>query len=228
MNDTINIAELRRSQLFSGLSDREAGALSSIAQVKTVGNRQLLFLEGDRATGFFILLSGSIRIFRSSRDGLEYTLHRIRPGQMFAEAAIFEQGTFPASAVATEESRVLYIPRDPFFALIRSSPEIAVKIMGALSAWLRDFADKLESLSMKGVLARLAEYLLHLGKDSGSWRFVLPTTKTEIARELGTVSETLSRSLRKLQDQGVIFVEGPEIRITDPKRLRMIAEGHGF
>jgi CRP/FNR family transcriptional regulator len=217
--------ELKRCPLFAGLSDPEAEALAGISRIQTASARQHLFFEGDKAHGFFVLLSGRMRIFRSSADGQELTLHRIRPGQMFAEAAVFGQATYPASCVAGENSTVLYIPRDPFFALIKSSPEIALKIMGALSGWLREFADKLESLSMKNVTSRLAGYLLDLGKNGKKTRVELTVSKTEIARELGTIPETLSRSFRSLREQGQISVSGKEIEILDAEGLRQIAAG---
>jgi CRP/FNR family transcriptional regulator len=225
LTDPISAKDLKRCPLFAGLSDSEAQALAGISRVQTAAARQHLFFEGDEAHGFYVLLSGEMKVFRSSAEGQELTLHRIRPGQMFAEAAVFGQGTYPASCVAGETSSVLYIPRDPFFALIKSSPDIALKIMGALSGWLREFADKLESLSLKSVTSRLADYLLRSGPGRRHDRLELTVSKTEIARELGTVPETLSRSFRSLQDQGVIAVSGRQIQILDREALQQVATG---
>ena len=220
-----DIQTLKRCTLFAGLNDAETARLAEICTLRKAAAHQQLFTEGDPAAGFFVLMSGSVRIFRSSPDGQEYTLHRIRPGQLFAEAAIFGKGTYPASCEALDDSQILFVPRDPFFALIKASPEIALKIMGALSAWLREFADKLEALSMKDVTSRLAGYLLKISKSGQVVRLSLPTSKTEIARELGTINETLSRALRKLRDSGVIDVNGKEIEILQLDRLTALAQG---
>jgi CRP/FNR family transcriptional regulator len=182
-------------------------------------------LEGDPAARFFVLLSGAVRVDKSSPDGREYTLHRIQPGQMFAEAAIFDGSTYPASCIALEEAEVASVPKEEFLRLVAASPEIAMKIIGGLSGLLRDFAAQLEALSLKDVLARLAEYINRQAAIHGATEFELPSSKAELAAALGTISETLSRSLRKLREAGVIAMDGRRIRVLDAKRLRLTEDG---
>lgn len=207
------------------LEGAERNALRSIATIRTVGKGALLFLEGDRANGFYILLKGRIRVFKSSPDGREYTLHWISPGQMFAEAAIFRGQTFPANAAALSDSVVAYFPKNRFVDFILASPEVSLKMIGALSAFIREFNQKVEDLSLKETPSRLAAYLTQQAAQAGSLTFSLETSKTELASKLGTVSETLSRNLRKLRELGVITVSGRRITILDYDRLELIAAG---
>jgi CRP/FNR family transcriptional regulator len=218
------LARLRGTALFSEMDDNELNQLAEIVTVRKVPSSGMLFFENDPATGFFILLSGQVRIFKSAPDGKEYTLHHIDPGQMFAEAAIFRGTTFPANCQALKESEVLHIPKVEFIQLLSAHPGIAIKMIGRLSAWLREFTLKLESLSLKEVPARLSAYILHhIEADADS--FTIETSKSALASELGTISETLSRAFRKMSDSGVIAVQGNSIKILDRNRLEDIADG---
>ncbi|MGB5106619.1 MAG: Crp/Fnr family transcriptional regulator [Candidatus Zixiibacteriota bacterium] len=211
--------------IFRELDSDEFKAMEDITQLRHVDGDAMLFFEGDPASGFFVLLSGRVRIYKSSPDGKEFTLHQITPGQVFAEAAIFRGNTYPANCMAMEDSEVAFIPKDQFIALITKYPNISLKIIGSLSRWLREFAAKLEDLSLKEVPARLATYLLRQRQKLKSDSFELDITKSELASELATISETLSRSLKKLKDLEVIAVEGKRITILDSDHLESIAAG---
>jgi len=216
---------LHGSFLFRQLDPRELEELERIVSVRTLSKDQLLFTQGDNATGFFVLLSGSVRIYKASADGREYTLHRITPGQMFAEAAIFDGVTFPANAVTTGESVVAYIPKDQFINLITQSPQISLKMIAALAGFVRDFNQQIEDLSLKEVSARLASFILRKVDASDGDTLTLETTKSELARSLGTTSESLSRNLRKMRDLKIIENRGNLIEVLKRDHLRSIAEG---
>ncbi len=208
-----------------GLDSEELRALAAIAVAKTVHKGDILFHEGDAAGGFYLLLAGQVRIFKSSPDGREYTIHQINPGQIFAEVAAFQGSRYPASCSAMLDSAVAFFPKEKFFDLIRQSPQISLKIISSLSSFLRDFNRQVESLSLKEVPARIATYLISESGKTGGTKVILSSSKTEWAKSLGTISETLSRSLRKMTDMGLIEVSGREIIIKDIGRLQDIAEG---
>ncbi len=216
---------LHNAFLFQELDQSEFGALAAIVQFRHVDRNTMLFFEGDPALGFFVLLSGRVRIYKAAPDGKEFTLHQVVPGQMFAEAAIFRGNTFPANAVAVDDSQVAFVPKDRFIDLITRHPAISLKIISSLSRWVRELALKLEDLSLREVPARLAVYLLRQRQKAGSEIFDLDVTKAELASELATISETLSRSLKKLKDLGLIQVEGKRIKILDGAGLEEIASG---
>jgi CRP/FNR family transcriptional regulator len=211
--------------LCKELDEPELTALTRIVAARRVKKGEMLFFQGDEAKGFYVLLMGRIRIFKVSPEGKEYTLHRINPGDMFAEAAIFKGNTFPANCSASEDSIVAFIPKDLFLKFLKNSPDISVKMIGALSAFVRDFNQQIADLSLKGVPARLASYLLRTSEKAGSDAVRLQTTKSELARSLGTISETLSRNLRKMRELDIISVDGNIITIRDNGRLQSIADG---
>jgi CRP/FNR family transcriptional regulator len=216
---------LKNSYLGRSLDENELKAIASIALIRSLVKGELLFIEGDAATGFYILLDGQVRLYKSSPDGKEYTLHQIRSGQIFAEVAIFHGHKFPANCMAVNNSTVAFFPEREFIRLLEKSPQIALKIIGSMAAFLRDFNNQLEQLSLKEVPARLADYILAESIRTASGTIQLDTTKTELASRLGTISETLSRNLRKFMDAGIIEVEHKKIKILDPARLTSIAEG---
>ncbi len=216
---------LRNSYLCKELDAEELKALSRIVSLQSLRKGEILFLQGDEAAGFYILLTGNVRIYQVSAEGKEYTLHRIRPGEMFAEAAIFKGRTFPANCMATENSQVAFFPKEAVIDLLTRSPQISLKMIGALSAFVRDFNRQIEDLSLREVPGRIASYLLRMSEKTGGSVFTLDTTKSELATSLGTISETLSRNFKKLKELGIIHVDGNTITLLDVPRLQSIADG---
>ena len=220
-----NIELLSRTNLCSGLDKSELQAVGSIARFIDIPSGKTIFFEGDPAGGFYVLLSGRVRIYKSSPDGKEYTIHIIKPGQLFAEAAIFKGDKYPANSMAVDDSSAAFFPKDNFLDLLKKYPEISLKIIGSMAAFVRDFTRQVEELSLKEVPARLASYLLYRAEKTGIDTVHLDTTKAELANRLGTISETLSRNLKKLSDLGVVSVDGRDIAIKDKARLNQIADG---
>ena len=218
---------LKNCQFCTGLDESELKDLSSITQTKKVGKGVMLFLEGDRAEGFYALLSGRVRVFKSSPMGKEYTIHQIQPGQIFAEVAIFHGNKFPANCEALEDSLVAFFPKIRFLQLIERSPQISLKIIGSLAGFLREYNLKIENLSLKEVPARIASYLLSAAERAGP-TIALETSKAELASNLGTISETLSRALRKMRELKIIEVDNKMITILDRDKLADIASGEKF
>jgi len=217
--------QLQQCQLCRDLDQEELAALEKIVLIRVAIKGELLFLQGDPATGFYVLLEGSVRIYKASPDGKEYTLHHIRAGQMFAEAAVFGDSVFPANAVASEASTMAFFQKNEFIRLVQSSPQISLKMIAGLAGFVREFNQQIEDLSLKEVPARLAGYLLRSLKKTGGLKITLGISKAELARSLGTTSETISRNLTKLRDLGVISGDGREIAVIDRAQLEKIADG---
>lgn len=213
---------LKKNPLFAGVSDEDLDALMDICREKEHVRGELLFSEGEEAEGFFFVGTGKVKVFKLSPEGKERILHIVHSGSTFAEAAIFGNGLYPAYAEPLEKSHLLFFPRGDFLDLLHSRSQLAINMIGGLSRFLRQFASQIEELTFKDVPARLARYLLDLAGDQFS--FELPISKTQLASNLGTVSETLSRTLRKLSDEGCIEVQGKTINILDSDRLEDLAE----
>jgi CRP/FNR family transcriptional regulator len=221
----INPESLKKSHLCRGLDETELAALAAIASPHTVNAGEILFWQGDAVTGVFVLLEGCVRIYKSSPEGKEYTLHYIHPGQMFAEATLFRDDGYPANCAAVEVSVVAHFPKSGFVDFLQKSPSASLKMIASLSAFVRDLNQQVEDLSLREVSGRLSAYLLNLSKTSNSDRFELDLSKSELARKLGTISETLSRNLRKLKDMQVISEDGKAIVLLDKAHLEEIAAG---
>lgn len=138
---------------------------------------------------------------------------------------VFSGDVFPASAEAVKRCRVLFFPRERFIALINEDPTLALNMLAVLSKRLRQFTVQIENLSLKEVPGRLAGYLLLLSEEQQSQSNVtLHISKGHLASFLGTIPETLSRILKKMSEQGLIQVNGREIKILDFEGLEILAE----
>jgi CRP-like cAMP-binding protein len=209
--------------LFSGLSRAQYEALSRIGVKRSFMKGEGIFSEGDEVTGFYVVVGGRVKIFKVSTEGKEQILHLCRPGESFGEGSVFTGQGFPADAVAALPSTVLFFPRVAFISLIRRDPALALNMMAQLSKRLREFAGLIEDLSLKEVPGRLAKYLLYLGVRDGNCAVDLDVSKGQLAALLGTIPETLSRILAKLNRQGLIRSRGAQIMILDRRGLEEIA-----
>ena len=223
-----NMQILKKSLLFSGLEEEYLAEVSAITARRSFVRGEVLFSEGEEAAGFYLLAAGSIKLCKVSPDGKEKVLHFVHPTETFAEAAFFGDGRYPAEARATEKGEALFFPREAFMGLLERNPRFSLNLIVSLSLLLRRFARQIEELSFAEVPARLAAYLLELaGRKSvtlqGKTYLDLEMKKGELASRLGTVSETLSRTFRRLKEEGIVEVEGSRVIILDLARLKALA-----
>ena len=221
---------LRKIYLFSGLADKDLEVLAQLAISRKFPRDTPIFWEGKEALGFYILLSGLVKLVKSSLDGKEYILRLVAPKETFGEAAVLAESTYPVSALALEDCQTLFFPKKDFLNLLTDSPRLARNMMATMSHLLYHLTRQLEDLSLKEVSARLAQYLMQRcqeshGEVAAGLSFDLPVTKTHLAAYLGTISETLSRTLARFKALGVIQVEKSRITIEEPEHLEKIAKG---
>ena len=216
---------IKNIQLFNGLTTSQIDDLSMIISDQDFKKGANIFAEGDDGVGFYILVSGQVKIYKMSVDGKEQILHIFGPGEPFAEAAVFTGKSFPAYADAMQDSRVFFIPRNSFVSLIESNPSLAMNMLGTLSMRLKKFAGMIEALSLKEVPGRLAAHLLLLSSQHDSNNFPLNISKTQMASLLGTIPETLSRIFKKLTKKGYLEMDSARIRIIDREGLEELASG---
>lgn len=205
---------LRTCQLLSGLPLADIEPIAAFAQLVRVNKGAYLFREGDSALGFYVVQTGAINVHRVSPAGKEQIIHVFRPGQTFAEAALAMASGYPADARAVENSSLVLVPKHEFVELLRRRPELSLRMLASMSTHLRVLVGLLEDLQLKDVETRLANWLLHRcppGKPSCTIK--LQTTKRVLAAEMGTTSETLSRTFAKFREAGWINVKGREIQI---------------
>ena len=222
-----NLQILKQSLLFSGLEDEHLAEVAAITARRSFSRGETLFSEGEAANGFYLLAAGSLKLCKISPDGKEKVLHFVHPNETFAEAAFFGDGKYPAEARALEKGEALFFPKDAFMGLLERNPRFALNLIVSLSLLLRKFARQIEELSFAEVPARLAAYLVELAErksvtHEGKTYLDLDMKKGEIASRLGTVSETLSRTFRKLKEEGIVEVEGSRFIILDMPRLKAL------
>lgn len=199
--------------------------LSTIVGDQRYARGQAIFAEGDEGVGFYVVISGKVKIFKLSSEGKEQILHVFGSGEPFAEAAVFVGSRFPAHALALEASQIFFFPRLAFTALIQENPALAMNMMAALSMRLKKFASLIESLSLKEVPGRLAAHLLLLAEEQERDEVRLDLTKSHLASLLGTIPETLSRILTKMTKADMIATNGPSITLLNREALEALASG---
>jgi len=186
---------------------------------------QIIFHEGDKANGFYMVEKGKIKVFKLSYEGKEQILHIYGQGYSFGEVPVYEGKNFPASSMALEKSVILFLPRDKFVDLINQTPGLGMNLLADLSRRLREFTIQIENLSLKEVPARLAAYFLTLSKEQkNEKKVVLPISKAQLSNLIGTTPETVSRILKKMMDSSYIKVETKTILIEDYEGLLELSD----
>lgn len=217
------VKQLAGIPLFAGLSRAQYEALARIGVRRSCRKGERIFSEGDEGTGFYVVVVGRVKIFKVSADGKEQILHLFGPGESFGEVSVFTGQGFPADAVTAAQTTLLFFPRVAFSALIQKDPALALNMLAQLSRRLMQFAGLIEDLSLKEVPGRLAKYLLYLSDKDGDGGVELDVSKGQLASLLGTIPETLSRILAKMNRRGLIRSRGAQIRIIDRRGLEEIA-----
>ncbi|HEY9508714.1 MAG TPA: Crp/Fnr family transcriptional regulator [Verrucomicrobiae bacterium] len=219
------INTLRSCQLFTGLSQVDLSNIADTTVLKSLEKEEYLFHEGDPAHGFYVVQRGSINIHRVNAAGKEQMIHVFRAGDSFAEVALATERGYPADARALEPSQVLLIQKAGILTLLKRQPELALRMLGSMSSHLRVLVGQLEDLTLKDVETRLANWLVKRCPDPQSEtpvRIELAMTKRVLAAELGTISETFSRTLAKFREQKLIAVKGKLVTVLSPINLNAL------
>lgn len=215
---------LSRVPIFSGLTEQQLAFLTERTVERKFENGEMVFSEGDPCAGLFVVHSGNLRIFKSAVSGREQVLAIEGPGSSVAELPVFDGGAYPASAQAVSDVRVLFISKQHFQALCLQHPEVALKVLKVVGGRLRRLVGIIEELSFTTVRHRLAALLMRLAKSEGK-TFDLPANNQELAAQLGTVRELVSRNLSRLQAEGLIQMDGRTVTVPDLAKLARELEG---
>ncbi len=222
-------AVLQKTGLLAGLTPAEVQMLAARTVRKIFKAGELLFCEGEPCTGFHIVAKGKVRIFKTSMSGREQVLAVEGPGSSVAELPVFDGGPYPASVVAVEDSEVAFISRRDFHAYCTEHPEVALKVLAVVGGRLRRLVGIIEELSFTTIRQRLVSTLLKMAQADGrateqGVEFQLPYSHQEMANQLGTVRELISRNLMRLQAEGLLEVDARHIVIKDMAGLAALLE----
>jgi len=222
------IQSITKVPLFSELSDNQLRNVTSLCRLKNYSKHDILFNEGDYYSGFYILLKGTVKVFKITAEGDETVVHIVKPLTAFADIPLFEGTDYPVSAQCLEDCTVIFFPKVEFLNLIKENPDISLKMLSGFAKRLKSLVSQIEDLSTKEVVNRLAKYLIKETKLNHTAELPEPfvkltVPKSTMASYLGTVSETLSRAFRKLQNEKIINVQGKVVFIRDLKALKKLA-----
>lgn len=220
---------LHRLPLFAQLSPQALQAVAARTVTRRVSRSEILFRRGDPCRGLYVIVSGTVQVYRATADGREQVLHTEGAGQSLAEVPLFDGGPYPATARALEPGEVLFLERDAFEWLYLHHPEIARAIIRDLGRRLRRLISLLEKVSLQSVPARVAATVLERAETAGVLMdggvFTMGATQEKVARTLATTREGVSRALAELRRQKIIDQAGARLRVLDPQRLAARARG---
>lgn len=220
---------LEKTALLENLSREELQTLATRTVRKLFSAGELLFSEGEPCSGLHIISKGKVRIFKTSVNGREQVLAVNVPGESVAELPVFDGGPYPASAAAVEDTEIAFISRRDFHAYCVEHPEVPLKVLSVVGARLRRLVGIIEELSFSTIRERLIALLVKLAQTEGKKtdrgiEFLLPSTHQELANQLGTVRELISRNLMRLQAEGLLDVDARQIVVLDLKGLSSLLE----
>jgi CRP-like cAMP-binding protein len=222
------VSALRRAALFGGLDEAALAALASRAVARRLSRGEVLFVAGEEARGLYVVVEGALRAFRVGADGREQVVHVERAPATIAEVPVFDEGLYPSTVAAEEETAVLFIDKRDVRRLCLERPQIALAALKLLAARLRRCAELVEELSLREVGQRLAGFLLAEARAKGArtdegLTVELGLTNQQLAARIGTVREVVSRTLARLQQDGLIRAEGRRLVIPDERALAAYA-----
>jgi CRP/FNR family transcriptional regulator len=215
---------LQRIPMFAGLPPEVTEALTARAASRSFAAGEALFHEGDPCEGIFVLVEGSVKIVKTAPSGRQVTLAvEVAPATV-AELPLFDGGPYPASAQAVHDAVTLFLHKRDFRAICVQHPQLPLQALAIVGRRLRTLVALVESVAFGKIRQRLARMLLDLADQVGCDAFALPGTHQEIALNLGTVREVISRNLNRFQAAGLIRVSNRELVITDREALEREAE----
>jgi len=215
---------LAKVPIFSGLTENELAFLAQRAVPRHYSAGETVFGEGEPCSGLYVVESGQVRIFKSSASGREQVLSIDGPGSSIAELPVFDGGNYPASVAAVGDATLLFVSKQDFQALCLAHPQVALKVLRVVGARLRRLVGIIEELSFTTVRHRLASFLLRLTQKEGKRtpegvEITMPVSNQELASQIGTVRELVSRNLSRLQAEGMIKIDGRSVIVRNLKGL---------
>ncbi len=214
---------LAKAAIFSELAESEMKFLAGRVSRRKYSAGETVFTEGELCSGLYIVVAGHVRIYKSSAGGREQVLSIDGPGASIAELPVFDGGKYPASVVAIEDVTLIFVSKQDFQALCLAHPPVALKVLKVVGGRLRRLVGIIEELSFTTVRHRLAAFLLRMANPAaGSAKpveILLPASNQELAAQIGTVRELVSRNLSRLQSEGIIQIDGRTVTVHDLKAL---------
>jgi CRP-like cAMP-binding protein len=214
---------IKDNPYFAGLQTEELDFIKKLITEKSYDRGEMIVLDGEPAQALYFVISGAVKIFKTSVDGKEQILDIIRPGQSFNDVSIFDHGLTPVSAQAMSPLLLYEIDKNSVDTIIRRYQRVASNVIKVLAARVRNLVALVEDLSFRTVLGRVAKILLDNAADGKSPGPRL--TQQEMAAMAGTAREVVGRSLKTLEEDGTIKLDRHRIVIKNREALRRMSGG---
>jgi CRP/FNR family transcriptional regulator len=216
---------LSRCQLFAEVDEQRRAHIAEMSRVCQFAKQQMIFRQGQDCPGVYVVNTGMVRVFKTAPSGKEHVLHMVAPGQTFAEVAAIGNFQCPAHAEAVVATECVLIPIDRFRHAMAQDHHLCLEMMTGLSFWVRRLISLMEDLVLRDALGRTARFLIE-SEVQPDGTVKLPSLKRHVASHLNLTSETLSRTLSRLIEAGlVVELDRNRVELIDRAQLRAISEG---
>ncbi|MFC1852030.1 Crp/Fnr family transcriptional regulator [candidate division CSSED10-310 bacterium] len=225
---TVNLQRLSQFPIFSTMSGELLQQAGSFCQFKTFPKGRFIFQQGEVPKYFYLVEQGMIKVYLDTSDGREYILHLVESGQSFAEAAVFSMPQYPANAMALTDCETIAVPRAEINQMIETDSVAAKAMITGQSMWLRRLVSLTSLLALDNIATRLARFIIEHAQSQqiqlrDGTHFSLGMKKSILASRIGTIPETLSRNLARIEQEGAIVRQGKSIKIKNYETLKKIA-----
>ena len=216
---------LQHCRFFAAVRGASRDRLVNMAVLRRYERNTVIFNQGDPCPGVFVVGTGLVRVFLVGASGKEQVLHLVPPGSTFAEVAAIGGFDCPAFADTVEPSTCLLLPNDPFRRALQDDHTLCLQLLVSFSGWVRHLVGLLEDITLRDAAGRVARHLL-TGADASGHTVHWRSPKKHLASHLNLTSETLSRTLRRLTEAGLITEnEAGIVTIVQPEQLQAVADG---
>ena len=191
------------------------------ARVAIIPAKQTVFYEGDACSYYHLILSGSIRVQKIAENGREIVLYRVKPGEtcILTTSCALSSDQYPAEGITENEVRAVSIPMERFETLLTQSAAFRQFVFGIYSHRIADLIMLVEEVTFGRMDARLAQCLLKKAHER-----VVTATHQELAAELGTAREVVSRLLKEFEKRDIVALSRGSIEICQPQSLDNLAD----
>ncbi len=218
----VELEFLKKIPYFAGLSAMELELIRKLIVEKKADRGEMLILEGEQASALHFVVSGVLKVFKTSAEGKEQILNIVRPGESFNDVSVFDDDPSPVSVQALGTVALYEIRKNDLEAILRKYPQIARNVVNVLAGRVRHLVSLVEDLSFRHVIGRVAKILLeNAGDGTGAGARL---TQQEMAAMAGTAREVVGRSLKALEDKGAIRLDRHRIVIRDKEALKNMIE----
>ncbi len=218
---TAQIEFLQASPYFSGMTEPEFESIADLFYHKIIGKGEIITFEGDPGEALYFVISGAVKCFKVSKEGKEQILQIVLPGESFNDVAVFDGGSNPTSTEAMSMVNCYVITRQDMQIIFEKHPELIANIVKVLSKKIRHLLELVEDLSFRQVISRIARILLEYANGAGPKQKL---TQQEMAAMAGTAREVVGRSLKTLQEEGLIRMERNRLVIADKTGLAQMVD----